>query len=466
MSKSVGERSLSRQIATIVLVAQLCCALGLAAATLAHEYRTRTRAFDVQMQGRSDSLLGAIQDAEDPGDNVIVDPSELRLPLADVYAVYDQTGRSIGTSVNAPAPLIQLQTDGARSVRAGGVSYRVFQRSAMRIIDRSENGGVGLRRPVIILYASAEGQIWREVLEAASYSLIAIAFAAACSVALVLILLGRALRPLQELVLAAGEVTPTNLTFEAPRSVLKLRELQPLGDVLTSTVDGLRAAFENEKRFFGDAAHELKTAIAVVRSSLQVLMLRERSVAEYKAGLERALTDNDRVEALVTQMLRLAGTEEAGPLEGATVDLAQVVVEVCAFLLPFAESRGVRIETKLQSPATVPLQTEHGSALVSNLLMNAIQHSAPGAAVCAAVKTVGRQVQLEVSDHGLGIGEAALPHVFERFYREDTSRSRATGGAGLGLSICKAIADHAGATISVASSSGAGTTFVVIFSQA
>ena len=130
-------------MAGIVLFAQVLCALGLSVSTLDHERRIRQHSFDVQLQGHSDSLLGAIQDAEDPDDNVTVDESELKLPSRDVYAVYGSDGRLIGSSKKAPPDLLARRRDGFRSMRSQGVSYRLLQRPALRIIDRGEKMALG-----------------------------------------------------------------------------------------------------------------------------------------------------------------------------------------------------------------------------------------------------------------------------------------------------------------------------------
>ncbi len=458
-------RSLTWRTVSVVLAAQIVCAVILCGAALIHERHTRFRAFDTRLQGSSDSLLGAIQDAEDPDDNVTIDPVELNVPKEDVYAVYNQGGRLIGSSADAPAALIARSQDEYRDVRVNGLSYRVLQREALRVIDRAENDGVGLRRPVTILYASPEGRVWREILEAASFDLISIALAAIATMFLVVVLLRRELRPLADLTAAAAHLSAPAMEFEAPSSALAVRELRPLAHVLESAVVRLRDSFANEHRFVGDAAHELKTAIAVVRSSVQVLMLKRRTGEEYSVGLERIFEDTQRVEGLVTQMLQLARLEEGGFADVPAVDLGGVLRSVAAHLEPIAHSRSVEIEVQSPSNLLVRLQPESAEALLSNLVLNAIQHSKPGTSVSlsAAPVTTGG-VRLEVADHGDGIGPNALPHIFERFYREDTSRSRDTGGTGLGLAICKSIVDAAGATIAVESASGIGTRVEVTFS--
>ncbi|MDQ2842330.1 MAG: HAMP domain-containing histidine kinase [Acidobacteriota bacterium] len=457
-------RSLTRQTIGIVLAAQVLCTVLLCCGALLNEWHTRFRAFDVRIQGRSDSLLGAIQDAEDADDNVTIDPTELKIPEKDVYAVYNQGGRLLGTSAGARSSLIARGEEGFRDARADGKSYRVLQREALRIIDRAENGGIGLRRPVTIVYASPEGFVWREILEAVRFYLIMILLAATLCVVFVMVRLRRALRPLSDLAEEAARISAPSLDFNAPTSVLQIRELRPLADVLTDTVSRLRESFLKEHRFVGDAAHELKTAIAVIRSSVQVLMLRQRSGEEYRAGLERILEDNLRVEAIVSQMLQLARLEEVRKAEIADIDVGEAVGSVVAQLQPISNEYRVEVHAEIFPKLLVRILPEAAQILASNLLLNAIQHSKPASSVSLSARpTAAGGVSLEVADTGSGIGPEALPHIFERFYREDTSRSRETGGTGLGLAICKSIVDVVGGTIEVESSVGLGTKVTVTF---
>lgn len=462
MQPELKAHSLTRQTIAIVLTAQVLCTVLLCGAALLNEWHTRFRAFDVRMQGRSDSLLGAIQDAEDPEDNVTIDPTELKIPEEDVYAVYNQGGRLVGTSASAPPSLTVREKDGFRNAHINGISYRVLQREAMRVIDRAENRGIGLRRPVTIVYASPEGRVWHEILEAVRFYLVIIILGATLSVLFVTLRLRQALRPLSELAREAAYISAPSLDFNAPASARQIRELRPLADVLTNTVARLRESFTKEHRFVGDAAHELKTAITVIRSSIQVLMLKPRSGDEYRAGLERILQDNQRAEAIVTQMLQLARLEESGSTDSPSCDLAETVQSVVAQLRPIADEHGLQVHAAAFPKSLVRISAEAAQILVSNLLLNAVQHSKPGSSVSLSTKPMGpNAITFQVADSGTGIGPEALPHIFERFYREDTSRSRQTGGTGLGLAICKSIVDAAGGTIEVESTPGVGTTVTV-----
>ena len=460
--------SLIRQTVGIVVAAQLICAALLCGSALLHERNARLHALDISLQGRSDSLLGAIQDAEDPEDNVMIDPAELRLPENDVYAVYNQGGRLLGSSPAASSVLISRQADGFRDVRLGRAKYRVLQREALRVIDRAETQGIGLKRPVTIVYASSEVHLWHEILEAVSFYLVTLALATGLTVALVALLLRNALLPLSALGTAAEQLSPPALAFTAPASVRRVRELRPLAAALTDTVGRLREAFSKEQRFVSDAAHELKTAIAVARSSVQLLMLRRRTLEEYAVGLQRILEDNGRVEALVAQMLQLASLEESSSTAPVSaVDLRELTVLTLEQLRPFAEERGVPLHFDCPCPLRVRITPERARTLVANLTMNAIQHSPCGERVLVSLaKPEAGSIVLQVADTGRGIAADALPYIFERFYREDHSRSRQTGGTGLGLAICKSIVEAAGGTISVESSQGRGTRVLVTFIDA
>ena len=280
---------------------------------------------------------------------------------------------------------------------------------------------------------------------------------------LLIVLAKRLLRPLNELASAASSIEPAKLQFAPPASALSTTELRPLADALAEFVARLRRAFEAERRFISDAAHELKTAVAVARSSIQVLEMKPRSTDEYREGLERILEDNQRAEDLVAGMLTLARFDEAGTDRQEEIDLSEETARAVNRLSSYAENRGVSLRLSDTSEAKIQLSRQALETLVSNLVMNAVQHSPRGSEVRIAIRVEGSKATLEVRDFGEGIAAENLPHVFERFFREDPSRSRETGGAGLGLSICKSLAESAGGTIEIESEKGTGTVVTAHF---
>ncbi len=389
-------------------------------------------------------------------------PEEFQPGPHDEYAVYGPAGQLIGNSQNVDAVALGAR-EGLRTVHVGDHSYRVLQRHALRIIDRAETGGEGRRRPVTIVYAVSTDRLWHQVFEATRFYLFLCIATAALTAVMLVLLARRLLVPLHELASSAEAIKPESLAFEAPPSALETQELRPLANALQEMISRVRSAFEAEKRFFNDGAHELKTAAAVVRSSVQVIDLKPRSVDEYRAGLERVLQDSERLEELIAQMLSLAHYEGSAASAERQVDLGEQARLATEALSTFAESRGVRIALTREANPKVRLTADAAQTLIRNLLMNATQHSFAGGEVSLRVSASGRREDaiLLVQDTGTGIAPESLPHVFERFYREDTSRSRETGGAGLGLSICKSIVDAAGGSIHIESAPGRGTQIAV-----
>ncbi len=451
-----------RQLIVGILSVELLCAAGFAVAALVHEWNLRMRALDVMLQGRSDSLLGSIQDAEDPDDNVTIDPAELVIPREDVYAVYTGDGRLIGSTSGAPLALIALQRDGITSRKVNGRYYRTLQRGGMRVIDRPETGGAGIQRPVTIIYCVPTRHAWHEVKEAASFYMGASALLLLITSLVIIILLRRALFPIQELSAEASSISLHSLSFRAPASAMRMTELRPLTETLSAVIASLKHSVDQQNRFVGDAAHELKTAVSIVHSSIQLLLMRSRNAAEYTSGLEAVLSDSLRVNELVNRMLDAArfaeGETEKTLNPDRSTDLVEVSRQVLHRLQPILEAQKVRVEMQGDLQAPVRPSADDLDVLVSNLIINATQHSREDGLIEVRVQLVDGFALLTVEDHGYGISPQALPHVFERFYREDASRSRETGGAGLGLSICKAIVEAASGSIEIESTAGFGTT--------
>lgn len=451
--------SLRHQLIGGVLLAELICAALFSGTAILHEMRSRRHAFDVTLRGRADSLLGAVQDAEDPEDNVVVDPTELVVPKQDVYEVVSPTGRVLGHSPTVPAAFLaslsSVGKPGYFNFSVNADRFRAIRVDGVRVIDRDDNGG--LRRPVTAFYAAPTRGLWLEAVEAVKFYVLASAILLGVTGVALIWFLRRRLSPLQELAAIAGRVSAQSWDFVPPDAVLRTAELAPIAHSIEELLKGLRRSFESQRQLTGDAAHELKTSIAVLKSSLQLLTLSQRTAEQYEAGLEGLLIDTERMEDLATRMLALARLEEAPADQSELSELQSAVQTVAERLQPLAALRQVRLEVSTDQAGKVAMQADDAEILCSNLIMNALQHTLPEGHVSASVQTHGKLTELRVADDGEGISETALPHVFDRFYRADRSRSRASGGAGLGLSICKAIVERSNGTIDIQSVAGKGT---------
>jgi signal transduction histidine kinase len=455
--------SLTRRLIVAVLLAELLCVVCFSVIAILHEVHGRRRAFDIMLSGRADSLLGAVQDADDPEANVTVDRSELALPAQDIYEVLSPKSRLLGASPNAEPQALRTiasaTTDGYFNVEIDGVHYRALRKQGVRVIDRLENGG--RRRPVSLIYASPTEHLRHELMEAVRFYVLSSLVLLAATGLLLALLLRLGLTPLRELAHSASRVSASSWEFVPTENAMRTRELVPIISSIRHLLAGLREAFERQRRFTGDAAHELKTSLAVLKSSVQLLALGHRKTEEYEKGLVDLAVDVQRMEDLTERMLALARVEEE-PLKAAEVlDLGEVLRPLMQRLRAFAELKEITIRLVEQGPCLVSMHPSDAEILTSNLLMNAVQHSTPETEVTLSVTSRNGVAEIRVSDRGDGIPDSALPHLFERFYRADASRSRESGGTGLGLAICKAIVDRSHGSIGVESASGQGTQIVV-----
>ncbi len=273
-------------------------------------------------------------------------------------------------------------------------------------------------------------------------------------------LLRLGLAPLETLSACAAEITPRRPLFHAPESARAAAELSVLARALEQATRRLEDAFLRQQVFVHDAAHELKTAVTIVKSSLQLLASRPRTAREYARGLETCLHDCARMEELVQRMLQLARFEREPNPNNSGCDVAEVARDVAAQMERIAEIRQVSLAVEAPASLRALVSEDACASLLANLMLNAVQYTAAGGSVTTRV-AAANSVLIEVSDTGRGIAPEDLPHLFERFWRGDSSRARSTGGAGLGLSICKAIVEGCGGEIGVASRLGEGTCVTV-----
>jgi signal transduction histidine kinase len=275
----------------------------------------------------------------------------------------------------------------------------------------------------------------------------------------------RTLAPLNELARQARSISVRTWKFEPSAEAKATAELEPLINAIETVLDGLHRAFTRQREFLGDAAHELKTSVAILKSTWQSLLNRPRTAGEYRQGLGQVSQDSERLEDLLDRMLRLARVEQWAA-DGIhrdldTVDLASTCEMAVARMTQLAAERGIGISFSAADCPTMLADPADLELVWINLLENAIQYSPAGSVVNIQVSIEGQVSSVLVSDSGRGIPEAELQHVFERFRRGDPSRARSTGGFGLGLAMTKSIVEAYNGTIKVQSKLGEGTQFLV-----
>jgi heavy metal sensor kinase len=270
----------------------------------------------------------------------------------------------------------------------------------------------------------------------------------------------RALKPIEAISRTAEEIARGDLSKRIDSTETE-SELGQLGAVLNSTFARLDAAFEQQRQFTSDAAHELRTPVSVMLTQTQSILNKERSPGEYRETLEACQRTAQRMRRLIESLLQLARLDAGQEtMKRIQFDLARTTGESIELIRPLAEERRITIHAEL-STANCQGDPERVSQVVLNLLTNALQHNKDGGEVRVKTQNGNGNAVLIVGDNGPGIPPEHLPNVFKRFYRADAARTASQGRSGLGLAISSAIVNAHGGSIEVASKIGAGSEFTM-----
>ncbi len=271
----------------------------------------------------------------------------------------------------------------------------------------------------------------------------------------------RATAPLAAIISTAARLRPSRLDER-----LAVRgtgdELDQLAEKINGFLDSIGDHLARHRDLVANAAHELRSPLAAIRSSAELALDRDRTAEDYKEFLGVVVDESSRLGMLVHQLLLLAESD-ANRLErkDEPVDLGRLVARCAEMFEGVAEARGITL-TRAVAAAEVRGDGDHLRQVVLNLLDNAVKFTPGGGEIRVRVWRDAGEVVLEVTDTGDGIAAGDLPRVFERFFRADKGRARPrVGGSGLGLSICQAIIDAHGGGIHIDSTPGAGTTIRV-----
>jgi len=270
---------------------------------------------------------------------------------------------------------------------------------------------------------------------------------------------GRALAPVSRIIQGAERVGVRNLSrrLEVPRARDELRRLT---EHLNAMLDRIEASVKRITQFTADASHDLRTPLALIRTNAELVLRRPRSESEYREALHRILVTSEETTELIEQLLMLARADaNVAQLKMEPTDLYKIVRAAGQKARMLAAGKGLSFS---ESAPPCSLTLLANAAALERLLLsvvdNAVKYTPPSGHVALVLSVQGSQATIEVRDTGIGIAEQDLPHVFERFYRADQTRSRETRGSGLGLSIAKWIAETHNGSIELHSHPGQGTT--------
>jgi len=270
----------------------------------------------------------------------------------------------------------------------------------------------------------------------------------------------RALTPVDKMISTAKHITARRLDqrIDVPDTG---DELARLAQTLNEMIDRLHNSFEEMRRFTADAAHDLRTPVAAIRTEVEVGLMTNQTIEEYRNSLQIVLDEAIHLSRLTGQLLDLSGEDHGIASDHEVVHLETIIPAVVDNLRSPAERKGIQI---VVSP--FPRGTIHGDPVrlrrvFVNLLDNAIQYTPPGGEVRIDTTFSPQEATIVMSDNGPGIPEEDLSHIFDRFRRVDKARSAQSGGTGLGLAICKAIVEAHRGRIWMECGPGGGTRVTV-----
>jgi heavy metal sensor kinase len=272
---------------------------------------------------------------------------------------------------------------------------------------------------------------------------------------------GRALKPVAALGKAASEIAVSRLDRRLPVQGTN-DELDQLAIQFNETLARLEKAVGEMKQFTASLSHELRTPLAILRGEAEVALMQTHSAEHYRRVLASQLEEFEKLTRMINQLLTLARAE-SGEVEIAEehVNISSMVQKLSEDLEAVAASKNVTLSCNCDSDVVVNGDSGWIERIVLNLADNAIKFTRPGGHVAIRVSGQAETATLEVQDDGVGITAEAIPHIFERFYRADPSRTNRADGVGLGLSLVKWAVDQHHGSIDVESVPAKGTRFVV-----
>lgn len=275
------------------------------------------------------------------------------------------------------------------------------------------------------------------------------------------LLMRRALRPVDEITQSAERITSRNLGERLPVARTG-DELERLSVGLNRMIARLDESFQHIHRFSADASHELRTPLTILRGELEAAAQQQQITPELRETLGSALEETERLSRIVESLMAISRLDAGeARVELAHFDLAELTSSTTEQMRLLAEDKDIALRCEAEQQVRVEGDRARLKQVIVNLVDNAIKYTPAGGLVGVKVCATNGRAVLEVNDNGVGIPPEALPHIFERFYRVDKTRSRQMGGAGLGLSIIKAIVTAHGGQVKVESVEGRGSRFLV-----
>jgi signal transduction histidine kinase len=272
---------------------------------------------------------------------------------------------------------------------------------------------------------------------------------------------GRSIKPVTSIIETSSKITKDNL-----KSRIKLPnnkdELFTLSKTINDLLDRIEDAVEREKQFTSDASHELRTPLAVIKGTLEVLVRKPREKQEYEEKINFCVSEVDRLNSLVDELLLLARFEnQKSNIKIENVYLNELILESLSRYSDKIQKRNIVVATNFNNDFYIHSDYYLVSIIISNLISNAVKYSKTEGLITIDLNSSKNKTDLIITDNGIGIPKDNLSKVFNSFYRSDNSKNPEIKGTGLGLSIVKRLCDLLNIEIQITSEENIGTTIIL-----
>ncbi|MGE3809246.1 MAG: ATP-binding protein [Gemmataceae bacterium] len=459
--------SLTARVSAFFLAALALVLIGFSLAL----YLTAERYLAHELEDHLDSTMATlIAGVEVDEDDVEWDPAEHPLnigydpsPEQCRWIVFDGHGQPVDRSVNFAS--LGFATDWIKAAAAQPSGLRVHNdwKQAWRVLaavkPKTDPLGPGEYHQLVLVAGVSRAPMW-STLNALLLTLTLTSLAIWLTAALCGRSLGRhALRPLTDMVQAARSITAAELSRRLPEPGTR-DELDDLARVCNELLGRLEDAFTSQRRFTGDASHQLRTPLTALLGQIEVARRKPRSGEEYRELLDGLHEEAGRLRQIVEGLLFLARADaDAIAPELETLDLSNWLPGY--FAKWAAQSRGGDLQLHVEPACRVRAHPPLIAQLLDNLLENACKYSPPGSSITLSSIRQGHIVELTVGDEGWGMSPDEAARVFDPFYRSARARNSGCGGVGLGLPIAQRIAALSGGMITLTSQPGSGSHFCI-----
>lgn len=423
-------------------------------------------AVDVFLEGEIQEFLSILNEGHNP--NVDMIEKEIRKEIGSrsrndlAFRLLDGDGKLLATSSlhdRLPNPWVSTHKKNSSPYDIGFDTISI-PGSPVKIRACSQRTKITDRDYIVQATYSLDG-VGASLALCRNLCIAAMAFATVLSILSGGFLARKSLRPIYFMSRTIRKIGGEDLSKRLVRSNND-DELDSLAAMLNEMLARLERQFYRIQQFTADAAHELRTPLAALRGNAEVALVGEPSPENLRRVLVESIEEYDRLAKLADDLLLLARADSGHELiRREPLPLHRAARDVVDLYAPLAQEKRIDLQCFIDAPLEVLGDGGRIRQLMGNLLDNALKYTPEGGRVTVSLDSNDGMAQVTVADTGPGIPAEHVPHIFDRFYRVDSARSRGTGGFGLGLAICRTISDAHGGTINILPGDGGGTKVIV-----